>query len=243
MKNAFLLLTFLFSFNLLAQQNPVSIGTKFELKSNFTDYDYKISVYTPRNYEKNKGEKEYPVAYLFLGNDDMFHAATGMIELMSNQRQIPEMIVVGITNISWWPDLTPDKVKGRDGTGGGADFLSFVSKQLIPKIDKEYSTNDHRIYLGHSLGGMYGVYMLTDAEPLFDDLILISPSIVKRADSLFPKLEKMVKTNPDFKHDIYITMGSNEGDRIELGLDKVDEVLKLYQGNNLNWKNPKNGWP
>lgn len=222
-------------FTAQAQIEDFSIGQKFGLKSKFTDYNYNIAVYLPRDYEANKNKQDYPTLYLFLGGDNMFHSVSGMVHLMSDQGQIPQMIVVGITNISWWHDLTPEKLEWKPEAGGGKDFLNFVSQQLISIIDKNYATSSHRIFMGHSLGGMFGIYTLTEEKDLFNDFVLISPSIADRANSLFGKLEKTVKTSKSFEHDIYMTMG-NEGDRIARGMHKVSAALTLFDGPNLNWK-------
>ena len=226
---------FFLSIQLILAQSTDSdftIGKQFILKSKANNYEYNIAVYLPTDYSEGQS---YPSLYLFLGRENMFHATTGMVRLMSDQGQIPGMIVVGITNISWWTDLTPEKLDWREETGGAKEFLSFVSDQLIPEIDQRYITTDHRIYMGHSLGGMFGIYALIEEESLFDDFVLISPSIAERGDLLFEKLEEKVKESKNFQHDIYMTMG-NEANRIARSLHKVSTAFTLYEGNNLNWK-------
>ena len=240
MKKALLLIlgSFFLSIIFLSAQEKtgeLSIGDKFNMTSSVNDYTYELSVFLPDNYEEEK-DKQYPTLFLFLGGEHMFHAASGMSRLLSRHGEIPEMIVVGINNISWWKDLTPEKLEWKEEAGGGKDFLDFLSQQLLPHIDNSYRTTDHRIFMGHSLGGMYGIYMLSEAEQLFDDFVLISPSVQDRANSLFEKLEQTIAAEKDFKHDVYITIGGDEGRRITKGMHKLATVFTEHGRKQFNWK-------
>ncbi|MEM7369707.1 MAG: alpha/beta hydrolase-fold protein [Bacteroidota bacterium] len=230
--------TFCLSAQILPAQTSkqaVTIGQTYELTSQYTDFAYDVSVYLPDNYEERKDTLDYPCLYLFIGGEDLFHCATGVTRLLARHREIPEMIVVGVTNIRWWPDLTPEKVEWREDAGEGKDFLAFVSNQLIPFVDKNFSTNDHSLYMGHSLGGLFGVYTLTESHNLFDDYILISPSVQDRANSLFGQLEETLANEKEMNNDVYFTMGS-EGNRISKGSHKIATAFSGYEGKNLKWR-------
>jgi len=225
--------------NITFAQSPtgeVVIGQRTEMKSEFTDYNYKISVYLPPQYgkEKENPNQRYSVLYLFIGRDHLFHAATGMAGLLDRYAEVPDMIVVGITNISWWADLTPEPVEGREGTGGAPKFHQFVSEQLIPYVDQTYRTNDHRLFMGHSLGGMYGIYTLTENADLFEDYVLLSPSIENRANSLYPKLNALMESDKKLTNNIYMIVGS-EGDRMDRGMAKLSKAFAKCKDSQFSW--------
>ncbi|HEX5316215.1 MAG TPA: alpha/beta hydrolase-fold protein, partial [Candidatus Kapabacteria bacterium] len=76
---------------------------------------------------------------------------------------IPSHIIVGIDDAPQgkgnmrYRDLTPTRLPddhGSPASGGGEAFLSFITKEVIPYIDKKYANNGKRILFGHSLGGL-----------------------------------------------------------------------------------------
>ncbi|WP_237601610.1 alpha/beta hydrolase [Aequorivita vitellina] len=89
-----------------------------------------------------------------------FKIAVGIVHFMSSDRNrnylMPETIIVTIENVDRRRDFTVTKIKTkRPNTGGGGrKFLSFIEKELIPHIDKNYRTESHRTLIGHSLGGL-----------------------------------------------------------------------------------------
>lgn len=62
-------------------------------------------------------------------------------------------------------------------TGGAPAFLRFVLDELAPHVEAAYNASpEHRGWLGHSFGGLFGAWA-AQAEPgAFDRFLLISPS-------------------------------------------------------------------
>ncbi len=213
---------------------PLVIGEKFNLHSKYNTTDYEISVSLPQDY--HTGNKRYPVLYLFYGRGAKFIAASGIVTSLSDATwQIPRMIVVGVTNIQWQRDLTPVPIEGRDNCGGAPEFLSFVAKDLLPTIDKNYRTTDHRLYMGHSFGGLFGAYAFIADDTYFDDFIFISPSISKRADYIQQAFREKIENSTDLTNKFYISIGS-EGSRITRSALWLEEGLEAKNHDNLTWK-------
>lgn len=220
----------------LAQQpaGVASIADRFDFISDEDQFSYDVSVHLPDRYEERKDTMDFDCLYLFIGGEDLYHSASGMARLLSRHGDIPQMIIVGVTNIRWWPDLTPEKIEWKEESGNAKAFLTFISDQLIPWVDDSYATTDQRIYMGHSLSGMFGIYSLVEDKDLFDDYILISPSIQNRANSLFDKLETLV-TSKTLDNDVYFTVGT-EGRRMSEGSYKLATIFSHDQGEKLRWK-------
>ena len=53
----------------------------------------------------------------------------------------------------------------------------FLSKELIPNIEKDYRTNSYRILSGHSASGQFVLYTLTSEPTLFNAYFAVSPSL------------------------------------------------------------------
>lgn len=170
--------------NLLnAQDNAtIVIGTKHTLHSDQLNEDREFWVGLPDSYHKEDSTKKYPVLILLDGYTH-FKTVTGIVHFMSSDRNrnyfIPEMIVVAIENVDRERDFTVTKIKiQRPNTmGGGRNFLKFIEKELIPYIDKNYSTEPSRILVGHSLGGLLTLHSYMDESSVFDAFIALDPSI------------------------------------------------------------------
>ena len=183
---------------------PLVFGEQFELYSKLNDTNYKISVRLPDDYSTDS--VDYPCLYLFYGEDKKFFVASGIAaSLFEATWQTPKMIIVGVTNMDWWRDLTPVPIAGREGTGGADKFHSFVVQDLFKTVDTNYRTSDQRIFMGHSFGGLFGVYSFIDNSDYFDDFLLISPSIAERADYISDAFKKKIFANENLRNKFYIS--------------------------------------
>src|SRR5260370_36268769 len=76
------------------------------------------------------------------------------------------MIVIAIASTVRVRDFTQPDCSSHWIGGGGADkFRAFLSKELIPGIDRTYRTQDFRVLSGHSAGGQFALYCLT-SDPI-----------------------------------------------------------------------------
>ena len=214
---------------------PLFIGEQFELYSKYKNRNYKISVCLPQNYEKDT--TRYACLYLFYGEDAKFLVASGIATALSDATwQIPRLIIVGVTNMQWFYDLTPIPVKGLENkSGGGKEFLSFVTEDLLKTIDSSYRTNGHKIFMGHSLAGLLGVQAFVENPNYFNDYILISPSIAERADYIADAFKQKIINSKELKNKFYFSVGSEES-RIMKGALWLQEGLEAKKHDNLKWK-------
>ena len=136
--------------------------------------------------------QQYPVIYV-LDAEWRFNMVNTLIFDMGANRKIPPHIVVGIPHIDFKNkrgiDLTFSQSSMEyDGTtvdstvfnatnsGGGAVFFNYFSQELIPTINKQYRTNQKNILIGHSYGGYFGSYLLSQDHP-FTAFQIYDPSI------------------------------------------------------------------
>ncbi|MBB2146101.1 alpha/beta hydrolase [Pedobacter sp. LMG 31464] len=182
------ILTAILSLGALAQKdNKVTIGTIDSIQSKILNEQRKIWVYVPSSWNADSKQR-YPVVYL-LDGDAHFYSVVGMIQQLSqvNGNTIsPEMIVVGIPNTDRTRDLTPTHVDAdppfidsasSKTSGGGERFVSFIEKELMPRIDSLYSTQPYKMLIGHSLGGLTVMNVAINHTKLFNSYICIDPSM------------------------------------------------------------------
>jgi uncharacterized protein len=190
MKKLLLVIFLLAAFPVLSQSGKIEIGVIDSLYSTTLGENRQLWVHVPaqpKGYEIF-ASKRYPVLYL-LDGDWHFQSVTGMLHFLSSENSvgiIPEMIVVAIVNTNRTRDFTPtNSTKDWNGneqrylkySGGGKNFTDFLQKELIPYIDSKYSTEQYRMLVGHSFGGLMVVNTFIEKPALFNSYVAIDPSL------------------------------------------------------------------
>lgn len=168
----------------LISKKPLNIGETITFSSEVLQEDRTINVYLPFGYSADS-TKSYPVIYLLDGTlDEDFIHISGLVQFGSYPwiNMLPETIVVGIANIDRKKDLTyPTNVaedkKTFPTTGGSENFMNFIETELKPLINATYATNDTTTIIGQSLGGLFAAEVLLKRPEMFDNFIIVSPSI------------------------------------------------------------------
>lgn len=166
-----------------AQAEPVALdGTEQWTMKSAGGLEYRIMISLPEGDVPYSGG--YPVIYLLDGNAyfPAFHAAKRA------QPRLRGSILVAIGYPSTTPldfvrrafDLSPPAPQERNTPPqGGQDlFLDFIETRLMPKVSQQFKVDqDQRSLVGHSFGGMLGVYALFTRPSLFQHVVAISPSL------------------------------------------------------------------
>jgi predicted alpha/beta superfamily hydrolase len=224
------------------QTSAILLGTTFSIHSNILDEDRTCIISLPDSYHDSEEKESYPIIILLDGYTH-FKTAASTVHFMSSSRNrnrlMPESIVIAIENVDRERDFTITKIKTKrkNTMGGGRKFLDFIEKELIPHIDKEYSTKPYRTLIGHSLGGLLAVNAYMDENSLFDAYIAIDPSIWWDEAMMKNKVDAVALTSS--KKKLYIAT-ANQGERgLERNKKRHDalyELLKKKYGDHLNVK-------
>lgn len=140
---------------------PISIGEAISLHSDILDEKRPMRIYVPPSYTQT--EQAYPVVYVLDGEVAFLHTASA-VQFLALYGKMPEAIVVAVHNTDRWRDMPiPDNY----GRGTEAAFLRFLSDELVPYIDQTYRTHPLHILIGHSQGGLFSAYAMTQTTSPF----------------------------------------------------------------------------
>jgi len=190
--------------------NRIVIGTADTVYSKILREKRTFLVHVPHG---GKDER-YPVLYI-LDGEDHFNSAVAIVQQMAGV--IPDMIVVGVTNTVRQRDLTPTPVTGDNVSGGGGNFIKFISDELFPYVDGRYPTAPYRVFSGHSLGGLTVVNALINHTSLFNAYITIDPSLWWDHKKLLKQAQQQLATLNLSKKSLYVAFANN----IPPGVDTV----------------------
>ncbi|MFT5520506.1 MAG: putative alpha/beta superfamily hydrolase [Enterobacterales bacterium] len=214
------LFTVFFSLTVSANENIIS-GAWYKLESKILKEERQFAVYIPPSYNENNDTK-YPVMYVLDGDVTRFRTITGLVEALSTNnlgRQIPEFIIVAIPNTDRNRDLTPTAVnftfKGQlldelDTSGGASKFASFLERELIPHMNRTYRTNDTRLLLGESFGGLFAAHSLLLNPLLFTEYLITDATYVWDNNYLNRILKESIAAKLQIKANVYLSLANNE---------------------------------
>ncbi len=230
---AFLIIIITFLNQTQAQTQQLTIGHSFVLHSNVLDEDRTIMVSLPLNYQNS--QSKYPVLYL-LDAEGNFNFTAGVMQFLASTIQMPEMILIGIRNTNRNRDFTPAKVEGNPNTGGADNFLDFLEKELMPYVDKNYSTVPYKILVGHSLCGMFSFYAFFTRPQLFNSSVAISPWLIHNNHYIMDFSKEHLGKITSLNKAVYFTAGSLERAELLNTMDEFTGLLKNSAPKDFHWE-------
>jgi len=227
----------------------------FVFPSDIIKDNFSVFVNLPEDYDKD-ASKKHPVLFLLDGNAYFDHIKANVEEYSSKKHDsiiTPIVIGIGYKNAYLMDslrvrDYTYPKALPTDSfpTSGGADrFYAFITKELIPYIDKNYRTDTtSRTIMGHSFGGYFVLYALLrdrtseeNGHPQFNCYVSASPSLGYRDGYIVRQLEQGLKGARPYaiEQKVYLTMGERELDHNATPLHtKLKKIL--YEQKNIHLK-------
>lgn len=207
---------------------------------------FQIQVSLPSNY--NASTKSFPVLFV-LDADKSFGMASDIVNWLSWAREIPQMIVVGIsygeTSKAWWNkrsrDFTPTKEKIKTWVdfplaGGAKNFLSFLETELSPYIEKNYRIEQkEKILAGLSLGGLFAVYSLFNKSELFSKYIISGPSLLWDNKIVFNDEKNFAQKSDSLNAKIYCAVGEFDEEKVIKPFQEFISILERRNYKGLNY--------
>lgn len=207
--------------------NPFVIGEIITFNSTSLEEKRVLNVYLPVSYKTNKKDN-YPVIYLLDGSidEDIIHVS-GLVQYGSFSwiNSIPESIVVGIANVDRRKNFTFPTTVLKDKqefptSGESAKFIDFLKNEVKPLIAKNFRITESSTLIGQSLGGLLATEILLKQPEMFNNYVIVSPSLWW--DNLSLLKIKLPKTTAAIK--TVIAVGS-EGDGMIKPAKRLNEKL------------------
>lgn len=221
------------------EAKPFVFGEVRTLRSTTLAQDRTLNIYLPDGYSPDSAAT-YPVIYVLDGsaNEDFPHIA-GLAQYMNTYDILPKSIVVGIANVDRKHDFTHPTRSDSDkvwvpNSGGSADFIRFIGEELQPFVDRHYKTSRKRTIIGQSLGGLVATEVLFKRPELFDDYILVSPSVWWDSGSLADSAAVWAKKHSTAPKNVFIAMASDD-DMMQKQVDKIVSAFKANARPPLRW--------
>jgi predicted alpha/beta superfamily hydrolase len=235
------------SMNVAAQVNktdrpnkpsPFTIGLIDKIESVELSETRVLNIYLPDGYSPDSSIS-YPAIYLLDGsaNEDFIHIV-GIVQFLTMIEVIPKSIVVGIANVDRRRDFTFPTTIERDKknyptTGGSKAFIRFIENELEPFIQQKYKVTRNRTIIGQSLGGLLATEILLKNPHLFDDYMIVSPSLWWNNESLLREAPSLLSKQKDGNTKVYISVGNEE----KAMMDDARKLSEILQSSSLTKRN------
>jgi predicted alpha/beta superfamily hydrolase len=193
---------------------PFVLGEICSFQSAILEEERTLNIYFPEGYNV-KDSIRYPVIYLLDGSaDEDFIHITGLVQFANFEwvDLIPKSIVVGISNIDrrrdfTFPTMIPSDLKLLPTSGHSEKFIAFIENELKPFVSQKCKTTTESTIIGQSLGGLLATEILLKKPSLFENYIIISPSLWWNNGSLLnTHVTPSIQTNLK-KKCVYIAVG------------------------------------
>lgn len=217
---------------------PFPLGITAQIQSAAMGEKRILNIYLPDGYSPDSAAT-YPVIYLLDGsaNEDFIHV-TGVVQFLTMIEAMPKSIVVGVANVDRKRDFTFPTTIAKDKasyptTGGSAKFITFLEQELQPYIRKSYKTNSSNTLIGQSLGGLLATEVLLRKPYLFDDYIIVSPSLWWDDESLLAKAPALLAKGASQKPIRACILVGAEGRQMEGDAKRLNELITASGQKNL----------
>jgi predicted alpha/beta superfamily hydrolase len=172
-------------------------------------------------------ETAAPVALYVADANGMFASTVDIVRLMQLGAHLPPILVVGIgyrmgtlaeTVGVRTRDFTPTSdplvariSPGVTAMGGAKRFLAFIRDELQPWVRSRYQVDaEDSAYFGHSLGGLFGTFVLLTSPDTFHKFGIGSPSLWWDDHMMFDYEIAYADTHDDLLAKVFFTVGAFE---------------------------------
>jgi predicted alpha/beta superfamily hydrolase len=231
-----LMTDFVLALNIASAQQPAIINDS--LYSKALNEQRKITICLPEEYKPGSNTR-YDVVYIIDGelhlNDFLF-----IYKFAKRENFLPPLILIALPNTYTSQgnmrdrDFLPDKTSDNEKAGGANNFIAFLKDELMPYIDKKLPTRGENSLFGHSLGGLFTMYVLLKEPGLFTNYYCSDPAFPWSNRRIITMAEETFKNTAELNITLWIN-GVKETYR-NVGIAKMDSVLKATAPKGLRWK-------
>ncbi|HYE87897.1 MAG TPA: alpha/beta hydrolase-fold protein [Vicinamibacterales bacterium] len=203
------------------------------------DVAYRLYVAVPPDYAAVT--TTYPVVYLADG-DWYFALGVTIARLLEAAGELPPMIIVGIgyggTVTSQrqrrWRDFTPAAEKTLPNSGHAGAFLGDLRDAIIPYVESQYRVSGDRAFVGHSLGGLFGLHVMMREPRLFGRTVIGDPALWPAGGAFWAEEEAFRRTST-FRGRMFVALSDLDGRRDPGEIQKLSKMLGSHASADFAW--------
>lgn len=181
--------------------------SKHLIHSSILEETREVIVRLPPRYDSSQ---KYPVVYV-LDGEWGFEFVASYLDYMSDNEIYPDLIVTAVRNVNRNRDYVPRADSNHPHTGGADYFLTFVEEEWVKFIENKFPTDDRRILLGHSFGGVFTLHTFLTKPGLFDANIALSASAWVGNRILFEEATALFSRPTVPETFVYMAVGEGDG--------------------------------
>ena len=206
--------------------------------SNVLNEQRKIKICLPEGYNPDSDAK-YDVVFITDG-ETHFDDFSFIYRFTSREKLIPPLILVAIPNTFTIEgnmrdrDFLPETTTENTKASGADNFIAFLKNELIPYVNSKFPASGDNSLFGHSLGGLFTMYVLLKEPSLFNTYYCSDPAfpwnngrIITMADEKFQNSDELNKT---------LWIAGVEETYKNVGIAKMDTLLTAIAPSGLRWK-------
>lgn len=213
--------------------DEISIGQKVHFDSEVYGTSRELFISLPSDY--NDTLKKHPVLYVLFPKWS-FERAKSAASYLEGYHGFPGLILVGLCNEDDWGEVFPFKVDRIPTSGGGQEFLNFISTEAIPFVESNYRTDSIRILAGFSNSAMFATYAMIHEPDLFHSFILSSPMLGWGDNYVLNESIDFFNTVQSFDKTLYVIYGDDDYTSVTTTMPEFEKLLKDKAPENLDWK-------
>lgn len=189
--------------------------TSEDLASSKLGGSRKITIITPNGYD---AKQKYPV-FVVLNAHRLLEPTVSSMRYYMNLGEVPPCIIVGVYNNDT-EVIIPEKVGVPFDES--ARFFEFIGQEVLPHIQKKYSTNNFKGIIADEYAANFINFYLLKEESLFDAYLSLNPTLISTT------VEPLANQLETFKKPIFYYLAWTENE----DLSKVEKVQQLHKAIN-----------
>lgn len=179
-------------------------------------------------------ETHYPVFFV-TDADWNFDLIAATLDFHARWGRIPGFITVGAMNVNRNRDFVPRADPGYPFTGAGDRYLDHLNQELLPLIDENYRSSEHRVIFGHSFGGVMTLnQMLRDAS-VFEAHIAVGTSTWVADGVLFERTLALLDAQGSLDTFLFLSVGEGDGGATVPEGERYADLLAERAPESLEW--------
>ncbi len=131
-------------------------------------------------------------------------------------------------------DFSPTKIPEDPMSGGADNFYNFLTKEVVPYIEKKYSTNGQRTLVGSSYSGLFSVYAFMKDPAFFNSFVASDPNLIFDNEYISRITPGKMDSLPANAGTLFVGCITNTSRM--MASYQFDSVMKVHAPKSLHWK-------